>query len=36
MNMAGKLSRRGSAVRCCHTTEVLAGLGEGPAIGEEG
>ncbi len=36
MNMAGKLSRRGSAVRCFHTIEVLAGLGEGPAIGEEG
>jgi L-lactate dehydrogenase complex protein LldE len=36
MNMAGKLSRRGSAVRCFHTVEVLAGLGDGPAIGEEG
>ncbi len=36
MNMAGKLSRRGSAVRCFHTIEVLAGLGNGPAIGEEG
>ena len=36
MNMAGKLSRRGSAVRCFHTIEVLAGLGDGPAIGEEG
>ena len=36
MNMAGKLSRRGSAVRCFHTVEVLAGMGDGPAIGEEG
>ena len=36
MNMAGKLNRRGSAVRCFHTIEVLAGMGDGPAIGEEG
>ena len=36
MNMAGKLSRRGSAVRCFHTIEVLAGMADGPAIGEEG
>ena len=36
MNMAGKLSRRGSRVRAFHTIEVLAGLGQGPAIGEEG
>jgi hypothetical protein len=36
MNMAGKLSRRGSAVRCFHTIEVLAGMGDCPAIGEEG
>jgi L-lactate dehydrogenase complex protein LldE len=35
MNMAGRLSRRGSAVRCFHTIEVLAGLGGGPAISEE-
>jgi L-lactate dehydrogenase complex protein LldE len=35
MNMAGKLSRRGSAVRCFHTIEVLAGMAGGPAIGEE-
>ena len=34
MNMAGKLHRRGSAVRCFHTVEVLAGLGTGPAIGD--
>jgi L-lactate dehydrogenase complex protein LldE len=36
MNMAGKLSRRGSRVRAFHAIEVLAGLGQGPAIGEEG
>jgi L-lactate dehydrogenase complex protein LldE len=35
MNMAGKLHRRGSGVRCYHTVEVLAGGGDGPAIGEE-
>lgn len=35
MNMAGKLHREGSAVRAFHTVEVLAGMGDGPAIGEE-
>lgn len=35
MNMAGKLSRRGSRVRSFHTAEVLAGMADGPAIGEE-
>ena len=35
MNMAGKLHRRGSKVRCFHTIEILAGAGNGPAIGEE-
>jgi L-lactate dehydrogenase complex protein LldE len=35
MNMAGKLSRRGSPVRSFHTAEVLAGMADGPAIGEE-
>ncbi len=35
MNMAGKLSRRGSSVRVFHTVEVLAGMAGGPAIGEE-
>ena len=35
MNMAGKLRRRGSAVRCYHTIEVLAGFGDRPAIGEQ-
>ena len=36
MNMAGALHRRGSKVRAFHTAEVLAGMGGGPAIGEEG
>lgn len=35
MNMAGKLHRRASPVRAMHTVEVLAGMGAGPAIGEE-
>jgi L-lactate dehydrogenase complex protein LldE len=35
MNMAGKLHRRGSGIRAMHTVEVLAGMGDGPAIGEE-
>jgi L-lactate dehydrogenase complex protein LldE len=35
MNMAGKLNRRGSKVRCFHTVEVLAGIGDGRAIGED-
>ena len=36
MNMAGKLHRQGSRVRCFHTIEVVAGMADGPAIGEEG
>lgn len=35
MNMAGKLRRRGSRVRAFHVAEILAGMGCGPAIGEE-
>ena len=35
MNMAGKLSRTGSKVRVMHAAEVLAGMGERPALGEE-
>jgi L-lactate dehydrogenase complex protein LldE len=35
MNMAGKLHRRGSRIRAFHVAEILAGMGEGPAIGEE-
>jgi L-lactate dehydrogenase complex protein LldE len=34
MNMAGKLHRRGAATRAFHTLEVLAGMADGPAIGE--
>ena len=34
MNMAGKLHRDGSAVRAFHAIEVIAGMGDGPAIGE--
>ncbi len=36
MNMGGKLSRRGKPVRARHVVEVLAGMADGPAIGEEG
>ncbi len=35
MNMAGALHRRGSRVRAFHAAEILAGMGTGPAIGEE-
>lgn len=35
MNTAGKLSRLGSKVRVMHAAEVIAGMGDGPAIGEE-
>jgi|SRR5262245_41223549 len=34
MNMAGKLQRAGHAVRARHIAEVLAGMADGPAIGE--
>ncbi len=34
MNMAGKLQREGSPVRARHIAEVLAGMADGPAIGE--
>ena len=34
MNMAGKLQREGRAVRVRHVAEVLAGMGDQPAIGE--
>jgi L-lactate dehydrogenase complex protein LldE len=36
MNMAGKLQREGSPVRVRHVAEVLAGMGDLPAIGEPG
>ena len=34
MNMAGKLQREGSTIRVRHVAEVLAGMGDQPAIGE--
>ena len=35
MNMAGKLHRDGSKIRAFHAIELIAGMGDGPAIGEE-
>jgi L-lactate dehydrogenase complex protein LldE len=35
LNMAGKLSRRGARVKARHVAEVLAGMSDFPAIGEE-
>ncbi|MGW8201438.1 (Fe-S)-binding protein [Sphingomonas sp. VDB2] len=35
MNIAGKLHRKGSKVRAYHAIELIAGMGDGPAIGEE-
>ena len=35
LNMAGKLRRRGAPVRVRHVAEVLAGMTDTPAIGEE-
>ncbi|MEK9645200.1 MAG: (Fe-S)-binding protein [Alphaproteobacteria bacterium] len=34
MNIAGRLSRRGLDIRARHVAEVLAGMADGPAIGE--
>ena len=34
MNMAGKMQREGRAVKARHVAEVLAGMGDDPAIGE--
>ena len=34
LNMAGKLKREGAAVEARHVAEVLAGMTDGPAIGE--
>ena len=36
MNMAGRLSRRGSTIEVRHVAEVLAGMADGPAIGKSG
>ncbi len=35
MNMSGKLSREGRTTKARHVVEVLAGMTDGPAIGEE-
>jgi L-lactate dehydrogenase complex protein LldE len=35
MNMAGKLSREGSPIKARHVAEILAGMADGPAIGED-
>jgi L-lactate dehydrogenase complex protein LldE len=34
LNMAGKLQRDGSSVKARHVAEVLAGMADGPAVGE--
>jgi L-lactate dehydrogenase complex protein LldE len=34
MNMAGKLQREGSPIKARHIAEILAGMTDGPAIGE--
>ena len=34
LNVAGRLKRRGSGVRVRHVAEVLAGMTDGPAIGD--
>jgi L-lactate dehydrogenase complex protein LldE len=34
LHIAGRLSRDGSKVECRHVAEVLAGMTEGPAIGQ--
>ena len=34
LNIAGRLKRRGAAVRVRHVAEVLAGMTDGPAIGD--
>jgi L-lactate dehydrogenase complex protein LldE len=34
LNMAGKLKREGHATKSRHVAEVLAGMADGPAIGE--
>jgi L-lactate dehydrogenase complex protein LldE len=34
LNMAGKLKREGRATKSRHVAEVLAGMADGPAIGE--
>jgi L-lactate dehydrogenase complex protein LldE len=35
LHLAGRLSRRGETMKVRHAAEVLAGMGDGPAIGEK-
>lgn len=35
MNMSGRLSRLGKSVKVYHTAEILAGMADGPGIGED-
>ncbi len=35
LHLAGKLAREGSSIRCRHAAEILAGMADEPAIGEE-
>ena len=35
MNLAGKMKRDGSRIRVRHVAEVLAGMADAPAIGED-
>jgi len=34
MNIAGRLTRRGEKIEVRHVAEVLAGIADGPAIGQ--
>jgi L-lactate dehydrogenase complex protein LldE len=34
LNIAGRIKRRGLPLRVMHTAELLAGMGDRPAIGE--
>ncbi len=36
LHLAGLARRQGRAIRCRHVAEILAGMDDGPAIGEEG
>ena len=35
LHLSGRLSRRGEKVRVCHAAEILAGMGDASAIGED-
>jgi L-lactate dehydrogenase complex protein LldE len=36
MNISGRLTRLGKSVKVYHAAEILAGMADGPGIGEEG